>query len=58
MWEDRWISLSNVNNHYNLHVDLLVMEQILNNCSAGLRDFLKERDYANTTEMSEAAVRG
>ncbi|XP_047492523.1 uncharacterized protein LOC125041545 isoform X1 [Penaeus chinensis] len=54
---DRWISLSNVEKDYHSLFDFLVREQILNNCSADLRVFLKEHDYNSATEMAEAAER-
>ncbi|XP_042856047.1 uncharacterized protein LOC122242739 [Penaeus japonicus] len=54
---DRWISLSNVDKDYNSIFDFLVREQILNNCSADLRVFLKEHDYGNANELAEAAER-
>ncbi|XP_042871743.1 protein NYNRIN-like [Penaeus japonicus] len=54
---DRWISLSNVDKDYNSIFDFLVREQILNNCSADLRVFLKEHDCGNANELAEAAER-
>lgn len=52
---DRWISLSNFNKDYDSLFDFLIREQILNNCSADLRGFLKEHEYNSIIEMAEAA---
>lgn len=54
---DRWISLSDIDKDYNSLFDFLVREQLLNNCSADLRVFLKEHHYNSATEMAEAAER-
>ncbi|XP_037787649.1 uncharacterized protein LOC119583248 [Penaeus monodon] len=54
---DRWIFLSDIDKDYNSLFDFLVREQLLNNCSADLRVFLKEHHYNSATEMAEAAER-
>ena len=51
----RWLSLSKVGKDYDSLFDFLIREQLLSNCSAELRIFLKERDFDNSVAMAQAA---
>jgi len=52
-----WISLSYVKENYHELCEFLVKDQLLSNCPADLRVFLKERLFNNATEMAQAADR-